>query len=147
MEMNIKQKDCRFIVKPDDRMVICIIDGEWVRNAVTEFLYDLDDPNFDLSAYGKLRDQLRMPRAFVGKAVCAAEDEWNEETGKLLAFYRAKHKFYSSFFKRGTLYINSIDRAIDKIYDTFNNMGESLELNRLKLEMVLKDRGVPFKEE
>lgn len=141
MKLNIKQKDCRFIVKPEERVVVCIIEGEWIEDAVHEFIRDLEDPSFDLCVYGKFARQIDMPKSFIGKAVCAPTDEWNEEVGKLVAFYRAKNKFYNSFFKRGTMYINRIDRAIDKIYDAFNDMGEALDLNKLKLEQHIKELG------
>lgn len=141
MDINIKQKDCRFIVKPEERVVICILEGEWIEDAVHNFIGDLEDSYFDLCAYGKLHRQINMPRSFIGKAVCAPTDEWNEELGKLIAFSRAKSKFYTSFFKRGSLYINTLDRAVDRLYDAFNDMGASLDLNHLKLEQRIKELG------
>jgi len=66
----------------------------------------------------------------MGKAVCAAEDEWNEETGKLIAFSRAKDKCYKSFFKRANTFVQTVDRRLGDMIEMFNDFGMKLEDKR-----------------
>jgi len=138
MKINIKKEDCKFIVKPEDRMVICVIDGKHVRHLFTDFVEDFDFPDLELYMPYPLARKLLMPSSFMGKAVCAPEDEWNEETGRKIAYFRAKHKLYTSFFKRANLYVQTIDRRINDIMNQFNDLGEALSENQDKLEQEIE---------
>lgn len=140
----IKMSDCRFYVNQDERTVVCVIPAEIERDGetyktkymVTDFIYDhFEFADFDLTVLEpKLRKQLTMPNSFIGKAVCAPEDEWNEETGRLIAFSRAKDKCYKSFFKRANLYVQTLDRRLGDIITEFNDFGMKLEEKRGKIQ-------------
>ncbi len=140
----IKMSDCRFYVNQDERTVVCVIPAEIERDGeiyqtkrmVTNFIYDhFDFSDFDLTVLEpKLRKQLTMPSSFIGKAVCAPEDEWNEETGRLIAFSRAKDKCYKSFFKRANLYVQTLDQRLGDIITEFNDFGMKLEEKRGKIQ-------------
>ena len=141
----IKMSDCRFYVNEAERTVVCVIpqviENDNYRsitsNMVIEFIRDnFEFPEFDFgySIEAKLFDELKMPSSFMGKAVCSPEDEWNEETGKLIAFSRAKNKCYRSFFKRANHYAQVIDKRLGDIIDSFNDFGLKLEDKRQELE-------------
>ena len=140
----IKMEDCKFYVDEEKRTVVCVIacdpDAEnpiRVDRLVIDFIMDnfqFPDIDFDSAVnYGKLYQALKMPKRFVGKAVCAEGDEWNEELGRKLAFYRAKDKCYKSFFKRANLFAQKIDQRLNQAMDMFNEMGVKLDENRDKL--------------
>ena len=78
--------------------------------------------------------KLRMPHSFMGKAVCAEEDEWNEELGKKIAYSRAKNKLYTSFFKRANLFIQTVDKRLGDMINKFNDFGNTLDNNRQRLD-------------
>ena len=138
MKVNIKKDDCKFIVKPEDRMVICVIDGDNIRHMLSNFVEDFDFPDLEVYMPYPAARKLLMPNSFMGKAVCAPEDEWNEEVGRKIAYSRAKHKLYMSFFKRANLYVQTIDRRLNDIMNQFNEMGEALSENQDRLEEELK---------
>lgn len=138
MKVNIKKDDCKFIVKPEDRMVICVIDGDNIRHMLSNFVEDFDFPDLEVYMPYPTARKLLMPNSFMGKAVCAPEDEWNEEVGRKIAYFRAKHKLYMSFFKRANLYVQTIDRRLNDIMNQFNEMGEALSENQDRLEEELK---------
>ena len=134
MKVNIKKEDCKFIVKPDQRVVVCVIEGSHIRTLLTDFVSDFYFRDLDLYVPHPAAKKLEMPGSFIGKAVCAPEDEWNEETGRKIAYSRAKHKLYMSFFKRANLYVQIIDRRLNDIMTQFNELGEALSENQDKLE-------------
>jgi hypothetical protein len=76
----------------------------------------------------------------MGKAVCAPDDEWNEETGKLIAFARAKDKCYKSFFKRANHFVQTIDRRLGDMIEQFNDFGMKLEDKRVGLEQKINEK-------
>ena len=134
MKINIKKEDCKFIVKPEERMVICVIDGGHIKNLLTDFVSDFDFPDMEMYMPFPAARKLLMPNSFMGKAVCAPEDEWNEETGRKIAYSRAKHKLYMSFFKRANLYVQTIDQRLNDIMNQFNELGEALSENQDRLD-------------
>jgi hypothetical protein len=141
----IKMSDCRFYVNEAERTVVCVL-PEWidkdgkrvrVRDMLTNFIHD----NFTFSDLdleeaiqywndNKFAKALEMPRTFVGKAVCAPGDEWNEELGRKIAFSRAKDKCYKSFFKRANLFVQTVDRRLGDMIERFNDFGLKLETKR-----------------
>lgn len=130
----IKMKDCKFYVDEVARTVVCVI--PCTKNMVINFI--LDHFQFtDMNMYdgintwhGAFSKNLQMPNSFTGKAVCAPEDEWNEETGKLIAFSRAKDKCYKSFFKRANTFVQAVDRRLGDMIEMFNDFGMKLEDKR-----------------
>ena len=143
MKVSIKQSDCKFIVKPEDRIVICKIDslnGGQLRDAVLDFAMDISEmKKMTPYIYGVKRDVLEMPASFTGIARCSEEDEWDEEKGKKLAFYRAKNKFYNSFFKRANMLVNNLDELADLLAESFEALGDNVDDNLDKLSDYFSD--------
>ena len=134
MRFNVKPTDCRFVVNEKKRTVVCIYEG--CESTLLDFL----DKNtiIKLFRFGcgsrirTLKDRLYMPNRFIGIATCGEDDEWNEETGKLIAFSRMKDKLNKSFFKRAQTYIETIDKWLNETVDLFNSLGVKLEKNQEK---------------
>ena len=134
MNAKIHRRNCKFIVKPEERMVLCIIEGDYVEHMLLDYLEQNDSSvEFYISNFD-LRKRLHMPHTFVGKAVCAEGDEWNEELGRKIAYSRAKDKLYNSFYKRANLYVQSIDDTLTRMIEKLNHFGSSLEKDRDRLE-------------
>lgn len=132
MKINITKDKAQFIVNEDARKVVCIIDH------TSHLFLDYAEknlkirPNCDNIWDGngpRLYPKLKMPNKFVGIASCNPEDEFSVETGKLIAFTRAKDKIQNSFFKRANLYINTIDSWLNQAMDSINSYGKKLEIN------------------
>lgn len=140
----IKMSDCKFYVDDLERVIVCVIPT--TRNMVLDFIYD----HFDFSdislcdsminSWNKLRKELEMPSSFIGKAKCAPEDEWDVDTGMLIAFSRAKDKCYKSFFKRANKFIQAIDRRLGDAISIFNDFGLKLEEKKDNLKQQITDR-------
>ena len=131
----IKMSDCRFYVNEAERTVVCVIPN--TSHMVMDFIWDnfnWSDVNMSDAIDYNLRDKIRMPHSFMGKAVCAPEDEWNEELGRMIAFSRAKDKCYKSFFKRANMFVQTVDRRLGDMIDSFNNFGLKLEDKREALQ-------------
>jgi len=136
MKINITKDKAQFIVNEDARKVICIIDH------TSHLFIDYADKNlkirpdcdnvgrtWDSCRTSRLYPRLKMPNKFVGIASCNPEDEFSVETGKLIAFTRAKDKIQNSFFKRANLYVNTIDSWLNQAMDSINSYGKKLEIN------------------
>ena len=131
MEINIKMDKCRFFVDEEKRTVICVIEN--TSSLVTDF-FDINkiiwsnDPTHPVNIFPnyRLEKKLVLPDRFTGKAVCAPEDEWNEEVGRLIAFDRAKEKLATSFFKRAQEYVTEIDAAFNDMVTRVNEYGARL---------------------
>lgn len=124
---NIKPSDAKYIVDEKKKVVVCVIDK-------TEYLFmDFANENFKIAPWTFMTDKfttkMHMPNKFIGVATCSEDDEWNVETGKLIAFSRAKDKVNKSFFKRANTYINFLDRAADEAANTLTIIGEKLSIN------------------
>ena len=131
----IKMSDCKFYVDEAARTVVCVIPDTTLM--VTDFMYEhfrWKDMDLWMGLEYILENQLMMPHSFMGKAVCAPEDEWNEELGRMLAFSRAKNKCYKSFFKRANHLVQTVDRRLNDMITTFNDFGMKLENKKEMLE-------------
>ena len=137
----IKMKNCRFYVDEPARTVVCVI--PYTRDMVSDFIAEncvYGDMNFWTGSGFNLDKKIRMPNSFMGKAVCAPEDEWNEDTGKLIAFSRAKDKCYKSFFKRANLFVQTVDRRLGDMIESFNDFGLKLEDKREGLQQKINEK-------
>ena len=150
----IKMSDCKFYVDEDARTVICVIaDTEdfTVRHALTNFIeeqFHYKDADIGSAVYySSLDDILKMPKSFMGKAVCSEDDEWDEEAGKLLAFKRAKTKFYNSFFKRANILLRTLDKRLDDMVETFGQLGLKIENNMDSIDKKLGDKDILIPED
>jgi len=148
MKINIRPKDCRFIVDQEKRKVICIIDN--TENKLFDFIdYGFGvwyNPKCPLEFGHTIMEKLRMPRRFTGVATCAPDDEWNEEIGRAIAYGKAKYKFNVSLFKRGNYLVNYMDEYIAKLARQFDEYGERVSRNEAKRDEWL-DKAVGIKEE
>lgn len=137
----IKMSNCRFYVNEEERTVVCVIPN--TSRMVIDFIYEhfqFGDINlFNCTEYN-FDKKLFLPHSFMGKAVCAEEDTWNEETGKLIAFAKAKNKCYKSFFKRANLFVQTIDRRLGDVIESFNDFGLKLENKRETLEQQIDEK-------
>ena len=138
----IKMKDCKFYVDEPARVVVCVIPNtkEIVQDFIDEH-FSFNDIDFGyLTNWGWVNKALRMPHSFSGKAVCAPEDKWDEETGRMIAFARAKDKCYKSFFKRANAFVQKLDTRLGDIVTTFNDFGLKLETRREALQAKIDER-------
>lgn len=126
---NITPKDAKFFVDEKNHIVTCVIED-------TKYLFSrFCNKNFKINPDTLLwynedfTKNLEMPNRFVGQARCSENDEWNVETGKLIAFSRAKDNLNKSFFKRANTYINTLDKWIDDAAVLLNQVGDKLSIN------------------
>lgn len=141
----IKMSDCRFYTDEDARTVICVITGDNIQNILIQFIYEnfyYNDICIGWALNDRLRAALEMPKSFMGKAVCAEDDEWDEEAGKLLAFKRAKTKFYNSFFKRANILMRALDHRLDDMVEAFGQLGLKIENNMDAIDDKLGDHDI-----
>ena len=137
----IKMSDCRFYVDEAARTVVCVIPN--TRTMVMDFIYehfDWADISMADSMCNHMFKEINMPYSFMGKAVCALEDEWNEETGRMIAFARAKDKCYKSFFKRANTFVQTVDKHLGDMIEMFNDFGLKLENKREALQNQIDER-------
>jgi hypothetical protein len=137
MKTNISMNDVKFYIQPEKRKIICVIKN--TEQIAADFLRKnsridpyCDDSylwNNDMGRRNYLWDKLLMPDSFTGIATCAPEDEWDEETGKRIAFHKAKYKLNKSMFKRFNLYVNTIDKWLSEAVEIVNDFGEKLSVN------------------
>lgn len=138
MSKGIKMKDCRFYVDEAARTVVCVVPN--TKSMFVKYIRDhFQFPDMDFYSTinfwtSKWHKSLNLPNSFMGKAVCAKEDEWNEETGKLIAFARAKDKCYKSFFKRANTFVQKIDMYLGDMIEKFNAFGQDLEVKKQSLQ-------------
>lgn len=137
----IKMSDCNFYVDEDARVVICVIPNTktMVHDYINEH-FRFSNLDFSYIISGNLYDEIEMPKSFMGKAVCAAEDTFDIETGKLIAFTRAKDKCYKSFFKRANLFVQTVDRRLNEMIDEFNDFGMKLEAKHSTLLEAIENK-------
>ena len=126
---NITPKDAKFFVDEKNHIVTCVIED-------TRYLfYRFCNKNFKINPdtflwhHEDFTKNLEMPNRFVGQARCSENDEWNVETGKLIAFSRAKDNLNKSFFKRANTYINTLDKWVDEAAILLNQVGDKLSIN------------------
>lgn len=135
----IKMSDCKFYVNEEARTVVCVIPN--TEDMIGDFINEnFDFPELDFTVYGDFRKEIRMPHSFMGKAVCAPEDVWDEKTGRIIAFAKAKNKCYKSFFKRANMFIQLIDKRLNDMITIFNNFGDKLEEKRIALAQDIDNR-------
>lgn len=135
-KVGFSRKDCKFIVNPEKRTVVCII--EHTRHKCVDFI------NFNMPEYvylGQIVKKGWMPDRFVGIARCGENDEWNEDFGRELAYRRAKEKFNRSFFKHANSVLNDLDDALDNLAVAINGYGTKANENHMLLDDLLDGLG------
>lgn len=146
MKFNITQDDATFIYqdgneKDKRKKVICII------NHTGNLFHEFVEQNLPLSCVpdspnmfsdSRIWHETYMPDKFVGVAICSEDDEYNPEIGRMIAFSRAKDNLHKSFFKRATIYINTIDALLGESLDIINAYGEKLSVNSARRHSYIK---------
>jgi len=113
----IKEENVKFIVKEEERKVICILDKTtYDALRIINHMSNIYMANFN-------KDRM-MPDKFVGIATCAPEDTWDEKIGKAVAFNKVCEKYYKSLFKRLNTYILDVDYELNKSINEMNIYGE-----------------------
>lgn len=133
---HIKMSDCKFFIDEKSRTVVCVIEG--TRKAFYDYVF-WSEPDFDLSDF-TIGPQYSMPNSFMGKAVCSPDDEFDIETGKMIAFNRARFKYYSSFFKRANTLVQSIEKKLDFFTSQTNAIGMKFEDNYESMNRRINER-------
>lgn len=145
-KFNVRPSDCKFIVNKEKGIVTCIYD-----NSAEVFLRFIEE-NFKLKVFEtwwlskdleNFEAKMYMPNRFVGIATCSKDDEWNEATGRAIAFSRMKDKLNRSFFKRAKTFFRTVDTWLDESVDLINEIGMKLENNQEKrhkyIESLMKE--------
>jgi len=120
-----KPKNVKFYVNPETRKVVCVIDH--VKFSVTDFIRKYTDYWGLMSWETVDEDKFYIPDRFVGIATCSDEDEWNEETGRLIAYKRAREKYDRSFFRAAQRFITYIGEKLNNAVDVINDYGTQME--------------------
>ena len=115
-------EDCHFIVKKEEGKVICIMEDTKFR-AVNYFIANIRTALIDSYI---TKDKYLMPDRFVGIATCSANDEWDEQIGRTIAYNRALKKYSTSFFKHVNTMVHEVDDALDAFTAQCNKYGTSL---------------------
>ena len=133
MKINLTKEDAHFIVNEERGVVICIFEDTsnlFLHYAENNLRIATDcDSSCGTLFNSALWPKLKMPNYFVGIATCNPEDKFSIETGKLIAFSKAKDKIHKSFFKRANTYVNTIDNWLNQAIDSINHYGEKIEIN------------------
>lgn len=113
-----------YYVNEDKRAVTCVIypDAYRLKDFVRrkgEDVFWLGDTRFPA-----------QPSKYVGVAKCHPNDEFNVETGKKLAFMRARDKCDKAFFAELQRAINFIDNHLEQLVNASNHYG--MKLSRRK---------------
>ena len=136
MKINLTKENARYIVNEEKGKVICIFENTgrmFIDYADNNLRIKPDCDNiggiWNTCHKSSLYPKLKMPNKFIGIASCNPEDEFSVETGKLIAFSRAKDKIHNSFFKRANTYVNTIDGWLTDAVESINSYGAKIELN------------------
>lgn len=135
MKINIKQKDCTFYVNEEQRKVVCVIPH--TRLLIFDYI---DQFPLRWCINEKIENEMLMPPSFHGIATCHESDTFDVETGKLIAFNKAKNKMHTSFFKRANKLVNYIDGELNTMMYSFNDFGARLSESADKREDIIKER-------
>lgn len=139
MKHSIRKDDVKYVIQPEQKKVVAYIEG--TRNLFNDFVEENAGPwidqDFWISDSQDFSKKLEMPNKFVGVATCGPDDEWNEDTGRLIAFDRMKDSLNKSFFKRANTYVAAMEKALDDFCDKVNAYGAKLEHNTIRRKQVI----------
>lgn len=108
--MKKKKMQVKYIVKPEDGVVVCIL-SDTTYDVMVDMKLPLDFFNTDMAEMFEIRDE------FKGVARLAVEDTWDEERGKQIAYLKAYKKYLNAKAK-------VVTRLADELYvmaDLFNS--------------------------
>lgn len=139
IKIHPKSEQCQYIVDKENRTVVCVI--HYTKNLFRQACIEQGiGPVMQIIPEKYLIKIMQMPVQFRGIAKCAQEDEWDEVTGRKLAFARAKYKLDKSFFNHASLFFNKVDHILDNFYTTINQYGEEIEQQHDKRVQSLRDK-------
>lgn len=72
-------------------------------------------------------NSLEMNSHYCATATCSVDDEWDVETGKLVAYNRLKNKICTYFFNRLQIATSVIEDWLDAYIEDCNSYGTLLE--------------------
>lgn len=129
MNYHFSMEDCNFYVDEKKRTIACVLED--TKNMFHKYIED----KLYISCWGlpttnqavKFEEKLDMPNRFVGVAKCAAEDTWDVELGKKIAYLRLREKVYRSFFNKAKRYIDTLDDYLERNAMEINRMGMKLD--------------------
>lgn len=122
--IKIQPGQVKYIVKKDDGVVICIIEGtKWLAHELIYCYYDRLNYSTD-------EEMLKMNDSFTGIARLAEGDVWDEEYGKLLAYDRAKYKLTQSIFKHVQNFVSNLEKETDDLVDGVNSYFDKVTHNK-----------------
>lgn len=136
-----KMRDAKFIYQPEKKKVICVLE-DTQRDCTKFFLNEFDHGEDIWTVFysGHYAKDLLMPNRFVGIATCADEDEYDEQTGRLLAYQRARLKYDTSFIKTSQRFLDKRDEELNNIFEKINRFGEVMGNNMAHREELLQKR-------
>ena len=129
MNYHFSMEDCNFYVDEKKRTIACVLENtqQMFHNYINDKLYISCWGLPGIEQIAKFEAALDMPNRFVGIAKCAAEDKWDEELGKKIAYLRLREKVYHSFFNKAKHYIDTFDNYLERSVMEINKMGEKLD--------------------
>ena len=107
--------DVKYIVKPEDNTVICIIEN-CKFNAIETIILRTETCPHDVPEEFFLNNQYK------GISKCASGDIFNEEYGKKLAYRKAYLKYITAFGKKVNIITNNYKKYTESILDNFNKV-------------------------
>ena len=114
--LNIQPEQCKFYVNKEERIIACVY--TCAPTTLLDFLQS-DDDSYDVSDY----TALRLKGKYSAVARCSAEDEWDEQTGRDLAFMRLKQKYLHNVFRCAQNWINHKDEWLCAKMEKMNKFG------------------------
>lgn len=137
----MKKKDVHFFVNKEKGVVVATIKNtsyDFI-DFVANDIHKLGCPLTSLLFEKQQLDYL-MPNRFVGIARLGEDDVWDEETGKLIAYDRAKIKRDNSFFKRANAFARDLEQQKEAIFDTIDAYGKKLSKNMVYRKQKIEKR-------
>ena len=119
MKISVSQNDCNYIVDKENRRIICIYRPPCriVVNYINTTCPYVFMPE-------KLYESMALKSYYRGIAVCAEDDEWDEDFGKLVAFNKVREKYYNAVWRRVNRFFNWLDDSTNESARQFDYMGD-----------------------
>ncbi len=132
---SIRKEDVKFVVNKEMHTVVCYMED--TEEIFIDFAIE-NYGNISMLPY-EMEKLFKMPNRFVGKAVCSADDEWDEEKGKLLAYHRMKAQLNKAFFHAANSFFDYVDKMNDDFGEIINAYGEKLYHNTERRKAKIKE--------
>jgi hypothetical protein len=132
----INMSTVKFIVKPEARKVICLIED--CKNDFTDFIME-KTPLSHMLNFWELHSQFLMSDTYTGVATCMEGDEWNEEIGKRIALNKAERKWGNAFFRKANTLTSKIYEDFIQGCDTIDAFGVQLGDKLARCEKKVSD--------